>query len=269
MPTHFENLEILKSAEQELLSLTDTFPNLDLSLDHRLRVFFPQLPADACTDFLFINQASESGPGQPPVIASQQLTALIDECFLTGQIPTFVQGATRVYNYAYTLDDEDVAIGISTPELEKYLEFVVRSPELCVRDALSDYWQTPHTALKDVTPQHWISRYALNLILAEARVRHADTTFSPMGLELVNHVFPAISSPAQPRPAEIYGFYTVALAGHPVQGSTALYGAFVITTKNLPKAFNEPHDHRIIKDATPRPVVLFTANNGCRWLRRC
>lgn len=259
MSTHLENLKSLKSAEQQLRLLTDIFPNLDLSLDHRLRVFFPRLPADACTDFLFINQASEGAPGQSPVIISQQLTALIDECLLSGQIPTFVQGATRVYNYAYTLDDQDVATGINAPELEKYLEFVVRTPELCVRDALSDFWQTPHPDLKDVTPQSWISQYALSLILNEARVRHADTTLSPTGLQLVEYVFAA---PAQPRPAELYGFYTVALNGHPVQDSTALYGAFVITTKNLPKASAKPHDRHIVQDATPRPVVLFTPNNG-------
>lgn len=258
MPTHLQNLENLRSAEQQLGSLTATFPNLDLSLDHRLRVFFPRLPADACTDFLFINQASEAAPGQSPVILSQQLTALIDECLLSGQIPTFVQGATRVYNYAYTLDDQDVANGINTPELEKYLEFVVRSTELCVRDALSDFWQTPHPDLKDVSPQNWLSQYALSLILTEARVRHADTTFSPVGLQMVEYVF---ASPSEPRPAELYGFYTVALNGSE-QNSTALYGAFVITTKNLPKASADPHDMRIVQDATPRPVVLFTPNNG-------
>ena len=79
MSTHQQNLKNLHSAVQQLRLLTASFPNLDLSLDHRLRIFFPRLPADACTDFLFINQASEAAPGQSPVIISQHLTALIDE----------------------------------------------------------------------------------------------------------------------------------------------------------------------------------------------
>ena len=64
-----------------------------------------------------------------------------------------MQGAARIYNYAYTLDDQDLATGISAPALEKYLEFVVRFPEMCVRDALSDFWQTPHQGLNGQPPK--------------------------------------------------------------------------------------------------------------------
>ena len=136
MPTALENL---KNAERDLLVLVNALPGLDLSLDHRLRVFFPQLPADACTDSLFLNEEVAAEAGQAPTISSQSVTALIDQCYLTGQIPTFVQGAARIYNYAYTLDNRHLAAGISAPALEKYLEFVVRFPEMCVRDALSDF----------------------------------------------------------------------------------------------------------------------------------
>ncbi|MBO5394236.1 MAG: hypothetical protein J6A65_21070, partial [Pseudomonas sp.] len=94
MPSALANL---KDAERELLVLRNALPNLDLSLDHCLRVFFPRLPADTCTDFLFINEEIAAQPGQNPTITSQSVTALIDQCYLTGQIPTFVQGATRVY----------------------------------------------------------------------------------------------------------------------------------------------------------------------------
>lgn len=262
MPTHLENLDILKNAASQLRSLIQACPNLDLSLDHRLRVFFPRLPEDACTDFLFISQEAPAEPGQSPTITSQQLTALIDECYLTGQVPTFVQGATRVYNYAYTLDDEDLAEGITAPELEKYLEFVTRTPELCVRDALKDFWQVPHQDLNGQTPSHWLSQFTHNLILTEARVRHADITFSPTGMELIEQVFGTGTSPMPPSTPSAYGVYTVTLNGHPEQAATALHGVFVITTKHLPRASTAPHDNHIVQDVTPRPVVLYTPNNG-------
>lgn len=255
-------LNFLKLAEQQLHSLTNALPNLDTSLDHRLRMFFAQLPEDICTDFLYINEEAPPEPGQSPIIVSQKLTALIDQCFLTGQIPTFVQGVTRVYNYAYTLDDEDVAAGIGAPELEKYLEFATRSPELCVRDALNDFWKTPHEDFNALTPKEWLSRFAVNLILCEARLRHADGTFSAKGLELIEHVFATPVAPDTPLQPRSYGFYTLVLNGHPVQAPTFLHGAFVITTKHLPTASAEPHDKHILQDATPRPVVLYTPNVG-------
>ena len=255
-------LDFLNAAESQLRSLINALPNLDTSLDHRLRMFFAQLPEDICTDFLYISEEAKPEPGQSPTIVSQKLTALIDQCFLTDQIPTFVQGATRVYNYAYTLEDEDLAAAISAPELEKYLEFATRSPERCVRDALSDFWKTPHQDFNALTPKEWLSRFAVNLILCEARLRHADGTFSANGLELVEHVFATPVAPDPPLQPGSYGCYTMVLNGHPVQRPTFLHGAFVITTKHLPTVSAELHDELIIKDATPRPVVLYTPNVG-------
>ena len=252
-------LDTLKNAERDLRLLLNALPNLDLSLDHRLRVFFPRLPADACTDFLFINEEITPEPGQTSTIASQSISALIDQCYLTGQIPTFVQGATRIYNYAYTLNDQDLAIGISGPELEKYLEFVVRSPELCVRDALSDFWRTPHKDLSGLLPTNWLTQFVRELIHAEASVRHADTTFSPNAMEMIDQLLPQANSPSVPG---AYGFYTLTLNGNSAQRATPLYGALVITTKNLPLLETTPHDKRIIQDATARPVVLFLPNSG-------
>lgn len=90
MPTPLENLT---NAARELLLLRNALPNLDLSLDHRLRMFFPHLPADTCTDFLFLNAQAVPEPGQLPTIVSQSVTALIDQCYQTAKVPTFVQGS--------------------------------------------------------------------------------------------------------------------------------------------------------------------------------
>ena len=256
MPSALENL---KNADRELLLLINALPNLDLSLDYSLRRFFPRLPADACTDFLFLNEPVPPEPGQSPTVASQSVTALIDQCFLTGQVPTFVQGTTGIYNYPYTLDDQDLAIGITAPALEKYLEFVVRSPELCVRDALSSFWQTPHQDLDGLMPKEWLSQFIHKLIRAEATVRHGDATFSPNAMEVIDQLLPENNSPSAPG---TYGFYTLTLNGHPTMQATALHGAFMITMKNLPLTPSHPHDKRIAQDANPRPVVLYLPNSG-------
>ena len=259
MPTPRENLT---NAEHELLLLRNALPNLDLSLDHRLRVFFPRLPADSCTDFLFLNAPAAPQPGQFSTISSQSVSALIDQCYLTGRVPTFVQGSARIYNYAYTLDDQDLAIGITAPELEKYLEFVVRSPELCVRDALSAFWQTPHEDLNALPPKDWLAQLAQKLIRAEATVRHADTTFSPNGMEIINQVLPDTHSPSAQQSPSAYGFYTLAFTSSVTQSASTLHGAFVITRKNLPLSAADSRDNRVAQDATPRPVVLYLPNSG-------
>lgn len=259
MPTPLENL---KNAEHELLLLRNAWPNLDVSLDHRLRVFFPQLPADICTDFLFLNAQAAPQPGQSPTIVSQSVTSLIDQCYMTGKIPTFAQGSTRIYAYAYTLDDHDLAAGITAPDLEKYLEFVVRSPELCVRDALSAFWQTPHKDLNALTPKDWLAQLAQKLIRAEATVRHAETTLSANTMEVINQVLPDTHSPSAQQGPSSYGFYTLAFTGSDTQSASTLHGAFVITSKNLPLGSADPGDNRVAQDATPRSVVLYLPNSG-------
>ena len=259
MPTPLENLT---NAEHELLLLFNALPNLDLSLDHRLRVFFPQLPADTCTDFLFLNAQAAPQPGQSSTIVSQSVTSLIDQCYQTGKVPTFVQGSTRIYTDAYTLDDQDLATDITAPELEMYLEFIVRSPELCVRDALSTFWQTPHEALNAQAPKDWLALFAQKLIRAEATVRHADTTFSPDAMDVINQVLPDTNSPSAQQSPSPYGFYTLAFTGSVTQSASPLHGAFVITSKHLPLSSADPRDNRAAQDATPRPVVLYLPNSG-------
>ncbi|MBP3932816.1 MAG: hypothetical protein J6D44_02950, partial [Pseudomonas sp.] len=224
MPTHLEHF---KGSEAEWTKFSNTFPDLALSLDHRLRVFFPQLPVEACTDFLYFNYERAAEPCQSPVIVSQTLSMLIEQCYLIRQVPTFVQNTARVYNYAYTLDERDLVAEITVPQLEKYLEFTTHSLELCVRDAQSAYWQTPHEDLDSLTPQSWLSRFTLNLILSEATLRHEDRTLSPQAMSAINQVF---SLPAQPSTPSTYGFYTLSLHGRALQPASLLHGVLVITT---------------------------------------
>ena len=259
MPTPLENLT---NAAHELLLLRNALPNLDLSLDHRLRMFFPHLPADTCTDFLFLNAQAVPEPGQLPTIVSQSVTALIDQCYQTAKVPTFVQGSSRIYTDAYTLDDQDLASGITIPELEKYLEFVVRSPELCVRDALNDFWRTPHDDLNALTPKDWLAQLAQKLIRAEATVRHTDTTLSPNAMEAINQLLPDTNLQSAQQSPSAYGFYTLAFTGPAPQKASILHGAFVIARKNLPLGSADPRDIRAVQDASPHTVVFYLPNSG-------
>lgn len=257
MPTH---LERFKGAERELTTLTDAFPNLETALDHRLRVFFPTLPEDICTDFLFRNYLLTPEPGQSSVIASQSLSQLIDECYLTQTVPTFGPESGRIYHQDYTLADQDKVREITLPALEKYLDFTTHNLETCVRSALTDFWRKKSERFGGQTPKIWLSQFIQKLMLAEANVRRADQTLSVAALEAINQLFPA---PAAVAPlTTTFGFYTLALNGHSSVPTVALYGAFIITTKDLPVDPFNPHYKRIIQDDTPRTVVLYTPRNG-------
>ena len=256
MPTHLEHF---KGCEAEWTKFSDTFPDLALSLDHRLRMFFPQLPVEACTDFLYVNYERAAEPCQSPAIVSQTLSMLIEQCHLTGQVPTFVQNTARVYNHAYTLAEQDLVAEITVPQLEKYLEFTTHSLELCVRDAHRDYWQTPHEDLDSLTPKSWLSRFTQNLILSEATLRHGDRTLSPQAMNAIDQVFPLSAQPSTP---SAYGFYTLTLHGRAPQPASLLHGVLVITTRELPRASADPLDPRIVQDQTLRTVVLYTPSTG-------
>ena len=257
MSTYLENF---KGADIELQTLSDALPNLETALDHRLRLFFPQLPEDSCTDFLYINRESTPEPGQTPGLVSQSLSALIDECYLNQKVPTFNQGSEGVYHHDDSLEAQDKVWGMTLPQLEKYLEFTTYSLELCVRDALRDFWASPNAAFNAPSPKAWLSRFVLNLMRNEAHVRRADGTLSVEAMTVVHDTLPVAGTAVDITGK--YGLYTLALNS---QGSTtpvALYGAFVITTKDLPTVSDAPGDTHVVQDDTPRTVVLYTPSNG-------
>ena len=257
-----EHLEHFKSLPQELLPLTRAFPRLAQSLNHRLHLLFPRLAMDASIDRLYLNQEEPAQPGQLPVISSRSLGALVEQCYLTRAIPTFFQNTIQIYNLPYTLDEQHLTSGITAPEFEAFLEFTTHSLERCTRDALGDFWKTPNHDLEGLTPKAWLTRYALNLILSEAAVRHGEGTLSPSALVAIDEVFPTVDPTSARPPLSAFTFYRVALDGHPLQNAVQLYGVFVITHKNLPRASSDAHDDRVVQDEIPRTVVLYTPSNG-------
>lgn len=257
MSTHLEHL---KGAELELEALTDAFPNLETSLDHRLRIFFPRLPEDVCTDFLYLNYPLPPETGQSPVLVSQTLSELIDECYLSQMVPTFVQGFHTIYNISYSLDPQDAVRTIGLAQLEKYLEFTTFSLELCVRDALRDFWNTASAKLKAQTPKEWLSQFVARLILSEANLRRADQTLSVEAMTAISQVFPATGTAATMTGS--YGLYSLTLKGPPNAASAALYGAFAIAAKDLPTITDNLRNKWVVQDSASRTVVLYTPSSG-------
>ena len=257
-----EYLEHFKSLPHELQRLTKAFPRLDQALNHRLRLLFPRLSRDAALDQLYLNYEEPAQPGQLPVIASRTLGALVEQCYLTRAVPTFFQNTARIYNHPHTLDDQHLTRGITAPEFEQLLDFTTHSLELCVKDALSYFWQTPNNNLDGLTPKAWLTQYTRDLILSEATVRHGENTLAPNPMEAIKQVFPVIGPRSAQPPRSAFSFYEVSLDGHPLQGGIRLHGVFVITHNNVPRASSDAHDNRIVQDETPRTVVLYTPSNG-------
>lgn len=176
-----EHLAYLKNANQQLSILNQAMPDLTLSIDHQLLVTFPHRHEDSCIDDLFITYLAPPAPGQTSELISYSLSALIEHSYLRGHAPTYNQSSTNVYEDAYTLDEQDLAQGISIVQIEAFVDYVINNLELCVKNALAHFWQTPHTALEDLKPEDWLSAFVRTLITAEAEQRHADKTLSDEG----------------------------------------------------------------------------------------
>ena len=254
-----DNLALLTNAAKELLTLRNNLPDLEIAMEHRLRQFFPTLAEDVCTDLLFINEQAPPEPGQTPFITSKTLSMLIDQCYLEQKVPTFVQGKTKVYHYAHTLAEQDQAREITVDLLEKFLADTTFSLEICLRDALIEFWQKPQSEFNSLTPKAWLSHYVRNMIRAEAAVRHDDKTLDTAALNAVNQVFPPTQEPSA---QATFGFYTLTLNGNNPLAALPLHGIFVITTKNLPTESTDSLTLRVVQDDSPRTVVLFTPTQG-------
>lgn len=263
-------LEQFKNAHRELLELHSATPDLTLSLNHRLRAFFPRLPEKAHTDLLYLTHEQPPLPGQAPVIVSQTLSAMIEECYLTGQVPTFEQGSIHIYNQALTLDERHRTRGITPHELERYLDYATKYLERCVIDALKDFWETPQADFDGLTAKNKLDQIFLDLLVAESHLRHQDKTLSKAALDAIIQVFdPPITLPPTP-PQDTLGLYSVALKSDQQQIGTPLNGVFIISDADLPgihpprRAAGMDHasDEKSADDPTARTVVLFTPANG-------
>lgn len=212
-----EHLSHLKHANQQLSILNKVMPDLALSLDHQLLATFPHRHADSCIDDLFITYQAPPAPGQTSELISYSLSALIEHSYLRGHAPTYNQSSTNVYEEAYTLDEQDLAQGISIVQIEAFVDYVINNLELCVKNALAHFWQTPHTALKDLKPEDWLSAFVRTLITAEAEQRHADKTLSDEGYAAVMQVLTFTAPPSNPEyetthPLNVYNVALISAA---------------------------------------------------------
>lgn len=254
-----DNLALLTQAAKELLTLRESFPDLEITIENSLRRYFPELAQDVCTDYLFINELTTSEPGQSPVITSKTLSTFIDQCYLEQKVPPLNELPTTLYTYAHTLDEQDRAPGITAEKLTQFLVFVTYQLEQCVQDGMDYFWQTPRKEIQSQTPKDWFSHYVFDLIRAEAAVRYTDKTLNKDSFDAVYQLF---HRPSEPPLQNTLGLYTVALSGHPVKNSIHLHGMFVITSKNLPTITTPPSEVSVEQDNPPRTVVLFTPRHG-------
>lgn len=247
MPTP---LAQLKQTKKQLSWLIQSMPNLPQSLDHQLRTSYPGLPANSCTDDLYITYEAPPKPGQESELISYSLSQLIGSSYLSGHTPTYAQGSTKVYNYAYTLDEQDIAQGISIVQVEAFVNYAINNLELCVRNALAHFWKTPLPQLDNKPPKQWLCACVRTLISAEAELRHADKTLSTQSYTTLQKMLSF--SPHKPRtdseaasPLRTYG---VLLKGAIPALDIPLQGLLVIVnhTTALAEDAQTPEFHNVV-----------------------
>lgn len=219
----------LKDQAQQLLALASYIPNLPLALDLQLTSSFPRLPADSCTDFIYINYADIPEAGQTPPIISQTLSDLIEQCYITQHVPTYVQGEVYVYDDQYTLDAQDQNRFISIPALEEFLKYINQNLDLSVKSSLEHFWNTPLPELDNLTPRLRLSQYAKSVLDAEMQIRHADKTLSDAGKAAVAHILDVPH--AQTQTESSWSIYCLGFKGEIAALDIPLNGPFVITRK--------------------------------------
>ena len=244
------HLNRLKSAALKLHTLRGHLPTLEDAFNHRLRARFPRIPRDSRTQDLHINHPAPPEPGQSPVLISRTISSHIEECFSTQSTPTFVQGSTHVYSHAYSLIEQQRLAGLPPADLESYLEYVIRNYDFCARDALAEFWQTPHAAYASLAPQQWLTQCLTDLVLDEAAVRLADQTLSRTAVEAIQHFF-GTQAPVPQSQAQLT-VYEVFLKAERPMPDIKLAGTFVIADKTL--------DQKTANASSQ--MVLYTPDNG-------
>ena len=252
-----EYLAQLKHATMQLSVLNQSMPDLELSIDHQLRTFFTHRPAESCTDDLFITYEAPPEAGQAPELISYSLTTLIERSYVSGQVPNYEQGSTRVYDYPYTLDDADLAQGVSIVQIEAFVHYVINNLELCARSALQHFWKTPQVKLANKNPKDWLYAFVHALITAEAELRHADKTLSARGYAAIKHVLDFTTYQARLASGATIPLhtYSVALKGAIPALDIPLQGLLVITDTNA--AQNDD-----AQTSTPGKVVVYIPGGG-------
>lgn len=227
----------LKQAEQQLSRLFQTMPDLPLTFDHQLQTYFPHLPADSCTDLLYITYKAPHEPGQKDRLISYTLSTLIKRSILSTNVPAYDQGETHVYNRAYTLDEQSIVQGLSIGSVEAFVTHLIHNLEQCVKNALADFWKTSYIGLDNRTPQDWLSMLVKNLISAEAEQRRLDKTLSAAGYGAVKQILtlPALEARVNNQTSQPLSVYGVGLIGPFSSLDTPLQGLLVIADPRLTK----------------------------------
>lgn len=251
------SLARLKGQAQQLLDLTSAIPNLPLILDHQLVTSFPRLPADSCTDFIYVNYEEKPEAGQIPPIISHTLSELIEESYTSQQVPTYVQGEVHVYDYEYTVDERDQNRFISIPALEDFLKYLNQNLDLSVKSALEHYWKTPLPELKNLSPRVWLRQFAKDVLATEMQVRHEDKTLSDVGKAAIEHILDATD-------ATPWGVYRLGFKGEISALDIPLNGPLVIARKTAIADARETFQLAIKPPPTSpdNSVVLFLPGSG-------
>ena len=254
MPDHIEQL---KHAKLQLAFLNQIMPNMALSLDHQLRTYFPGRPANSSTDNLYITYQAPAEQGQAPELISYSLSTLIERSYVSGQVPSYDQGLTQVYNNAFTLDQKDLAQGISIVKIEGFVNYVINNLELCVRNALEHFWKTPLAKLANKNPNDWLYDFVRTLITSEAELRHTDKTLSTQGYAAIKQVldFTTLQSRFSSGITPPLRVYSVGLKGAITALNIPLQGLLVITDKNA-------SDHANAQAQELGNVVIYSPCSG-------
>lgn len=198
-----------KEAEKKLSLLTQTMPDLALSLDHLLQTFFPRVSAAICTHELFMTYEAPSEPGQTAELVSISLSTFIEICYLRREVPTYEDSAIKVYDTAYTLDEAHHVKDMSMSQIKEFVECVINNLEDSVKKGLRHFWETPLVSLENKRPKEWLINVARELFEAESELRYNDKTLSATAYAYTRQLlyFPsytALSEGGLSKPLRVY-----------------------------------------------------------------
>ena len=263
----------LKDQQQKMLALTRTLPNLSAVMDLQLLAFFPQLPADTCTDFIYISYESIPEQGQLPEIISISLTHVIEQCYESQQVPSYEQGRVHVYDYPYSVNEQDRTPFITIARLEEYLKHLTFNLDLALKQTLKDYWKTPLTELQELSAHTWLTQVSRHTLEAEMQLRYEEKTLSQEAKAAITHIlaYPSAQLRAMQSPTTELSIYGLGLKGEIKALDIAFTGVFVIANTSSAALMNamdnfdpavEPAPTDSAQATRARNVVLYIPSSG-------
>ena len=263
----------LKQAEQQLSTLYQAIPDLHQSLDHYLHTYFVNRPKHYRTDNLYITYQAPAEPEHTAQLISYSLAELIEHSYITRRVPTYEQGTVRVYRHANTLAEQFLAHGISIVQVETFTKEVINNLDLCVKNALKHFWETPRTDFKDKSPKDWLSDFFRELVTTETELRHIDKTLSAASYAAIKQIlaYPSAQARIASQESHPLSVYSVALKGQALSPDIPLHGVLVIVDSaasslgNTPDIFNIATQPPSTQDEVileARKAVLYMPGSG-------